>query len=69
MATFQEWYPIIIGVVQVLFLIGVGLLIMRFAKSEAVKAWCGVAFQVLGVQFIGLKIWEFAQLMGFINYG
>lgn len=65
----MEWYTLTINVLQVLFLVGLGMWGIKLAKSESVKAWCGVAFQVLGVQFIGLKVWEFAQLMGFVNYG
>lgn len=63
----MEWYPMVIGVLQVMFLIGLGMWGVKLAKSDAVKAWCGVAFQVLGVQFVCLKLWEFAQIFGFLT--
>lgn len=33
------------------------------------KYWIAVALQVLGVQFILLKLWDLAVTFGFIVYG
>lgn len=66
--TWKEFIELLPMILPVMFAIGLLWLGIRASKNEAFQFWVGVALQVLGVQFILLKLWDFLVMLDVIKF-